>query len=531
FRTDTILQAIDDAVKDGMDVINMSLGAPGVTLTEDEIITVAINRAVEAGVIVVTAAGNAGPDPVTVGDTGAVTNAISVGSSDNDRVPASPQLVIPATSTTFTASAASNSAGAPQIRGSLRDAGLACGPVTGLEGRIALIQRGDCTFETKFQNAAGAGALAVVVYNNQAEPARITMEVGAARLQGLLVSQGDGESVKQRLAAEPELEFLMLFSDFAPIDPDVVSDFSGRGPTLNLEIKPDLVAVGGAVITADSGTETNRPETSGYVLSAGTSLSAPAVAGAAAVLKAARPGLRVSQYRSLLINSATRFPVNREDFQVQQTGAGMLNLPGALTTNTTISPVSISFGEYRGQSISRQFTISNLGRSAESYTLTLLTADTLRPRISGSTLTVESGDSASLTLQLDIPNPAAGQYQGIIEIAGSSGSLSRVPYWAGVRSSTPSRISVAGQPFTANTGGTAQILFRVLDSGAFYLLEPAAEITAVSGGGAVVSVNQLGAQYPGLYLARVRLGPEPGVNVFRIHAAGAEREVRIRGER
>jgi hypothetical protein len=310
-----------------------------------------------------------------------------------------------------------------------------------------------------------------------------------------------------------------------------VSEFSSRGPTLDLEIKPDLVAVGSAVITATNGTEPGRPESSGYIPGAGTSLSAPAVAGAAAVLKAARPGLKVSQYRSLLINSATRFPANLEQHRVQQTGAGMLNLTGALTSNTVLSPVSVSFGEIRGQAVTRELTIFNLGRSAESFQITLSTSDTARPALSASSLTVESGDAGVLTLRLETPGLGAGQYQGFLEITGSSGTVSRVPYWAAVRSREPAAISVAGQPFTANTGGTAQILFRVLDSGGFYLLEPLAEMSVVSGGGSVTSVGQLGAQYPGLYLARVRLGAEPGVNVFRIRAGGAEREVRIRGDR
>lgn len=538
FTSDTLLRAIDDAVKDGMDVINMSLGAPGLTHSEDEILTVAINRAVESGIIVVTAAGNAGPDPVTVGDTGAALNAISVGSSQNDRGMGSPQVVVPAFSLAVVALPASNSAQAGALRGVLADvaafdgSGLGCtglAPGT-LSGKVVLVQRGDCSFEEKFNNADGAGAAAVIVYNNVDDPVRITMDVNKARLPGLCVSRSDGAALKQRLAANPEPEAQLSFSNFTTDNPDRLSTFSSRGPTLDLAIKPDLVAVGGNIITAGNGTQAGRPETSQYIMGSGTSFSAPMVAGAAALLKAARPGLSGEQYRSLLVNSSTRFPAGGDSIQVQQTGAGMLNVSGALSSTLAVSPVSLTFGEIKGQTASRQFTLSTLGRSPEPVTLTLVTKDALKPALPATSLTVTPGQPAEVRLNWNQAGAAAGEYQGYVEITGNSGVVARVPYWAGVRAKDYSRISLTLAPGAAEPRATVQILFRVLD-GAGFAFEPKVDMTVVSGGGEVQGVAKLGADYPGLYVAQMQLGAQPGKNVFRLSAGEVTRDVEILGQR
>jgi subtilisin family serine protease len=89
-----------------------------------------------------------------------------------------------------------------------------------------------------------------------------------------------------------------------------LSDFSSRGPSVGSALKPDLVAVGEEIVTGaqNSFSDGESYSASGFIDTAGTSFSTPLAAGAAAVLKAARPGLSVGQYRSLLINSGTRRP-------------------------------------------------------------------------------------------------------------------------------------------------------------------------------------------------------------------------------
>jgi Subtilisin-like serine proteases len=90
--SDEILRAIDDAVADGMDVINMSLGSLPASTTDSDVLVTAVERATAAGVIVVIAAGNEGPDLNTIGSPGSAPSAITVGNSNNDRIFASVAL-------------------------------------------------------------------------------------------------------------------------------------------------------------------------------------------------------------------------------------------------------------------------------------------------------------------------------------------------------------------------------------------------------------------------------------------------------
>ncbi|HET8719854.1 MAG TPA: S8 family serine peptidase, partial [Candidatus Nitrosotenuis sp.] len=78
--SDLIVSAIERAVKDGANIINISLGVNRTNNKIDD----AINFAVKNGVVVVAAAGNSGPDPSTIGSPGKDPNAITVGATYNN---------------------------------------------------------------------------------------------------------------------------------------------------------------------------------------------------------------------------------------------------------------------------------------------------------------------------------------------------------------------------------------------------------------------------------------------------------------
>ena len=112
-----------------------------------------------------------------------------------------------------------------------------------------------------------------------------------------------------------------MSSTFLPLS-NRLSTFSSVGPNTDGNIKPDILAVGGTISTAQP-----LSMNGGFVVESGTSFSSPTVAGAAALLKAARPGLTAQQYRSLLINSAAPFHFSSGAVAaVQQTGTGLLNM-------------------------------------------------------------------------------------------------------------------------------------------------------------------------------------------------------------
>lgn len=535
---DFIVQALDDAVKDGMDVINMSLGGPATALAEDMSLTRWINAAINAGVIVVVAASNDGPDLATTSDNSSVAEAIAVGSTNNDRARAIPSVVI-LPSTAVRAEPASNSEDAPALTGPMLDVnsidptGLGCNAyaANSLSGKIALIQRGTCTFEEKFNNAQKAGAIAAVVYDNTAGTT-LAMNVGESTLVGMSVSRANGLTLRDAIAGNPNGTYQLRFAKSVTQDSNVISSFSSRGPTPDVLIKPDLLAIGGAIWTAVSGTSPTDVSSSGYLNLSGTSLSAPVVAGAAAVLKQARPGLTVAQYRSLLINSSTRFPAGTDKVEVMSTGAGMLNFPGVLAATTAVSPVSLSLGEVKGQALSKDLTVANLGKSPANLTISVVTGDAVQPDLSTKALTLEAGASQTVKVSWTNTTVSAGAYQGFLEITGGEGGTARVPYWTAIRGKDVKNVSIIWSSESGLPGSLAGFMFRTIDSAGLSLLDPTPEVVSQSIGASVVSTEPLPPpDNTGVYFTTVRLSSRTGDNVFKVTVGGVEKTVIITGAR
>src|SRR5258708_17905110 len=108
-----------------------------------------------------------------------------------------------------------------------------------------------------------------------------------------------------------------------------------------------------------------------YVLVGGTSFSTPLGAGAAALIKSARPGLSVDQYRSLLINSAAAAQTHAGQIPgIQQAGAGLLDASAARRSTVTANPSSLSLGagSARPQN-NRVLTITQPGSCAQTFAI------------------------------------------------------------------------------------------------------------------------------------------------------------------
>src|ERR1039457_217985 len=280
-----------------MDILTLSLGSIPASRPADDALVQVIEAAAAVGKIVTISAGNSGSDPNTIGSPGIAPDAITVGSRPNDRIFAAsvqtPGIAdIPAVP--------GNGPNSPDpVSGPLADvtqfdpSGLACGslPAGSLAGSVALILRGVCTFENKIDNAQQAGAVAVLVYNDAARSTLFGMNVGAAGLPASSIGYADG-TLLQQLAAAGSLTVTLVFT-LGPVavNPNSLTSFSSRGPNTDNGIKPDLIAIGENVYTAD------LTANGGYVVESGTSFSAPMAAGAAALLEAARPGLTSRQYR------------------------------------------------------------------------------------------------------------------------------------------------------------------------------------------------------------------------------------------
>ena len=515
-----ILKAIDDAVADGMDIINLSLGDDIVSRQEDDPLVAAVDRATAAGVLVVCAAGNNGPDFGTISSPGSARSAITVGATRNDRAFGASVDI-----DGLGAVLALTGSGAPPanpITGPVADAGLACDalPPGSLTGKVALILRGTCTFEIKLNNVERAGAVAGLVYATAAAPDPIGMNVGAATLPAEMISNADGQRIKEKAGVVVTLRFTL---GAVPQSYNQITPFSAIGPNVDLSIKPDLVAVGESFYVATQSVDPagDMYSASGFAIVDGTSFSAPLVAGSLALLKSARPGLTVDQYRSLLINSSTPVAdVIGDAATIQKMGAGQLHLAAALRAQAVAYPASLSLGV--NSRATGTLRIENLNPADETYSLAIEPRNGgTAPALSASTLNAAYGNSAEVALELDATSLAPGSYEGFVHVTGANtGTDIRVPYWFAVPDKTPATIPVLATTATGRRNGQVRdaVYFRVTDASGVPIAGLTPEVTVQSGNGTIVAVNDYDRDSPGLFSVTVRLGPAAGANIFRIQA-------------
>lgn len=527
-QDDWIISAIDDAVLDGMDIITLSLGTPAAGRPVDDPLAQAVEGAVAAGKIVTISAGNGGPDPNTISTPGIAPDAITVGSRPNDRIfagsvrlPGLPPL---------TALPGDGPNAAFPIAGVLADvarldpSGLACGqlPAESLHGKIALILRGVCFFSDKLNSAQQAGAIGAIIYNDAARQDLFEMGVGGATLPAVSISYATGAALRE-LSDIQGIKTTLVFSlTAAASDANHLSSFSSRGPSSDSSIKPDLLAVGETVYTASLN--------SGYTVESGTSFSAPMVAGAAALLEAARPGLTAAQYRSLLINSAA--PMLQDSgnlLPVQQEGAGFLNMLGAVNGTAGVFPTSLSFG-VGGSTFDQTQTLAltNLGSAPDTFSISVQPlGGGPAPRVSANTMRLNPGQSGGIAVEFAGSSLESGAYQGYLAIQGTeTQAVSMVPYWYGVPSGVAANITVLEAPPEGAENTQQNIIVRPTDSeGLAVGISPS--VTATAGGGSVMGVQSIDDQIPGAFLIQVQLGPSAGGNVFRVAAGGAVKDIVI----
>ncbi len=476
-----IAQAIDDAFGDGMDVVNVSLSS--MASLNLSVINYYQDAAAAEGLIIVHSAGDSGPAPAVVFDGADTANTITVGAVSENRtfgatltVPGLPPVsgtagLYPRRPALLAGALNDVSAWDPQL-------GCSTLPAGSLTGQIALLPQGICTIGDKLNNAQAAGARGAVVYGNG-----LVWSVGAATLPAMFVNDADAAAL---VAAAPALPVgTMDFTGTAiPPGAKALASFSGRGPTDFFGIKPDLAAPGVGLTMATQSVDQNGPgyDASGYITADGTSYAAAIVAGAAAVLKAARPGLTAAQYKSLLINSASPLVSPAGDVEkVQHVGAGTLDLNAALKSRVAVSPTAISFGSTyaRMHSPYHNITITNVGRVAETFTVGSIPfdgdavptfspgADSLPSASAARTLqlTLQPGQFQVVSMQLEQTLELPGsEYHGLLTIRGNvTGSAALLPYWSCGGADQPAYLTIPVLSGTATTSSSYQLFVRQTD--------------------------------------------------------------------
>jgi len=531
--TDIVLEAVDDAVADGMQVLNMSFGSFPALRPGDDIMVRAVERAVAAGLIVVTAAGNEGPHPATLSSPAIAPSAIAVGNSANERIYAT---FVRAGANAAIAALPGNATGMPDsVSGALVDVlsidstGQACQalPSGSLQGRVALILRGECDFEVKLNFATVAGAVGAIVYSRPEDPDAVHMGVGRATLPAVSVNNSDGLLLRDQAHNEPFTEVVLALTPaLVSTSPNRIAGSSSRGPDPNAGVKPELLAVGTSVYTA----LTSQRGVPAWQISSGTSFSSPLVAGVAALLRAARPGLTVAQYRSLLINSSGELSATAgEPFPLQSAGAGRMNAAGAMLTTVAAVPATLSFGVGASSTVTRDrpVTLTNLAAAPDTLTLSVTGyGKGPLPELSQNTVSLAAGASREIALRFSGTELAPGGYGGLLLVRSTlSDSEARIPWWFAVPSDKVSVLTLVEGQDSVRASGAANVYVRPTDANGFPV-EIRPEVTVVSGGGRVVGV-QAHLLYAGFYTVALRMGPSAGNNAFDITAGGVTRRLVI----
>ncbi len=462
---DSAIAAFEAALQDGADVVNFSSGFPtGAGDEREDPEVAAINTEAQAGLVMVISAGNAGPSPMTISSPSTADSAISVGASTNDQnvsesVSVTGPGTVPASLTHLRAVQGDHPftntvgpapivpAGYGRIPGdpSTHQANDFAG--LDLQGKIALIERGDGEpFENKINNAAHAGAIGVVVWDNQNEVDYPVMEEQSATLPAMLISQTDGQALLNWLKLHPDATLVMdPKKTLKPETADVLSDFSSRGYGPDYRIKPDLVAPGQDIYSAAQSTTPlgDLYDSSGFTAADGTSFSAPHVSGAVALLLQQHPTWTPTQVKAVLMETASidslTDPSNPTP-SVMDVGAGLLDLQSALAANAYITPFSASVGQanvgYGAQSQSVTLTLHDAGSGSGTWNATV---DQLHP-VDGLTVSVPptvsltAGGQVDLALHLaEAGTTKPGDYDGYVMLTRGDQTL-HVPYFVHVAS-------------------------------------------------------------------------------------------------
>lgn len=339
--SELIVKAVQQAINDDVDIINISLGVNRTNSKIDQI----VNKAVENGIVVVTAAGNDGPEFGTIGSPGKNSKVITVGATYNN-ITSSFVATLKVEEKQFQVF--------PMIGTALLDEPIIEEIVFGKFGRerdlaegsfsntIVLVERGSDVkdeivyFSDKENNVANAGGKAIVVFNN--EPGifsgELLHEFAAPNYQpkipALSISREDGMFLKEFLQNKTIATLNVFYN------PDFVAHFSSRGPVSPFYIKPDLVAPGAFINTTLIDGK--------YNFTSGTSFAAPHVSGAAALLLQKNPDLNPEEIKSVLLTT-TDFVFDAYDnkFSLEATGSGRLNITRAFEANLIIVPQYLIF--------------------------------------------------------------------------------------------------------------------------------------------------------------------------------------------
>ena len=422
----SIEAGIEQATADQVDVINFSIGGYPESPWIDSV-AMAFLAASEAGVTVVTAAGNEGPTPGTVGSPANAPWLLSMGASSHNRLIANSLVDL-----------TGGDAPPANIIGKGLTGGYGPAPVVYagyygnpycddflesniFSGEIVLCDRGEIGRIEKGRNVRQAGAGGMILANGMTDGDSLLADPHT--LPTTHVSYVDGLRLKLWLARGTGHMGTIsgVFVDRDAANGDLTAGFSSRGPNAPLPdvLKPDLAAPGVDIFAAYKDPER-------FQMISGTSMASPHGAGAAALVKAVHPDWTPAQIRSALMLTAQVEGVREEDRVTPASpharGAGRVDVARAVRAGftldesagafqdadtdaggdaATLNLASLSKGDCRGQ-CSWTRALTSVSDQPVAWTVETQGDPGLALTVDPASFTLEPGETISVTVSANL---------------------------------------------------------------------------------------------------------------------------------
>ncbi len=386
------LAAVDDAVKLGVDAINLSFGADSVSSTAFPLEELIYENVREAGIYISTSSGNTGRgqnmqppsteniDYATLGIPGSYSSTTAVGSIDTSFHQEAVKIMKLGNGSEVKYTDRNKETAFDSAFSDKLYPYVYCGfgeleEIQDIEGKIALVIYTEDTDVAKVtQIVFGSGGLGIVFWGTGDRMGEIPV---MSDLPIAYVTRSEGvklfRSHSQSLRTTGEIRYENYEEDGG----GEISYFSSYGTTGDLELKPELTAPGGYIYSSIPDDE--------YVYMSGTSMAAPFAAGAAAVIgeyidgkpfSARYNNLRGSEQvdltESLLMSTADIVrQENGAAYSPRVQGAGLININDAVRTPAVLigdnNRSKLSLGDGLQNEFSFTFTVRNLTDSALHY--------------------------------------------------------------------------------------------------------------------------------------------------------------------
>ncbi|KNG51237.1 subtilisin-like serine protease PR1C [Stemphylium lycopersici] len=460
---DVLIAAFNQAFEDGSDIISCSMGYP--SGWKEDPWAVAVSRIVDQGIPCILSATNDGNRGLFYTSTASNGKGVTAVAAIDNIV--TPQLLMNATFTTGNSSTNSPpqsfgwTFGSPgnwgnislplwNINNDTTDPANGCDPYPAdtpdLSEYLVLVRRGTCDFVQKATNAVNAGARYIMLYSNVVTVAGVSVENVDGVVGIGMVPRETGEEWVANLAAgvtvtvnivDPDVAPMFIVSPPNPATGGFLSAFTPWGPTFEVEVKPQIAAPGGMILST-------WPRALGsYAVLSGTSMATPLAAAITALVAQVRGTFDPTELESVL--SATSNPNLFNDGStthaylapVPQQGGGILQAYDAAYTKTVLSVSSISFNDTANRIETTDFTIKNTGTEDVTYSITNVIAASAYTLEEGSILPMSFPNElvtqgATLSFSEDqVTVPASSEVSVSVSVSPPALDATRLPVFSG----------------------------------------------------------------------------------------------------